>query len=244
MNVADMNSKQDAAHRSAGWIRLTLLTALCGSHAAIATNAQSTAIQDAAQPSATLHFTNAEAPAQVQPFPGDLPRNATDLAFKPGAIINTAGVQLVDRPNPLAIASDLILLRLDAMEEQQDRDEQADTQAAGAKGDPFFAPEGFSLRFEHNARADALWSRNANAPGGTLNRLEVLPALYLRSGRVHDTGFESLDYADMYAELGVDLTTNTGLSLRYERLRQALGQQREGEQVDADALFLQFELRF
>ena len=59
-----------------------------------------------------------------------------------------------------------------------------------------------------------------------------------------DEGYESIDYADLYAELGVDLTSNSGIWLRYERLRQALGRGRVGEQVDADALFLQFELRF
>jgi len=204
------------------------------------------AAAESEQPVATntaLHFAPGPTEATIQPLPGDADRSPTDLLFHPGAIIDPSVDQFQARPNPLAIASELALLRIENLEQSSDDNDDGDNPSNNAGGASPFGPAGFSLRFEDGARAQALWSR-PDRQSQQINRLELLPALYLRSGRVHDRGFESLDYADLYAEVGVGLSMNTGLWLRYERLRQALGQQRQGEQVDADALFLQFELRF
>jgi hypothetical protein len=189
---------------------------------------------DSPPPMPSLHFT-----AVIDPAPVDLPALLDDpadpgeLVFKPGPIINAERPAPGVQQSPLTVLADLMLLRA-----QSPGLEPAETDAAALPD----AADWFSLRFDDAAGGQSLWDNTDSIAGPT--RWELLPDLFLRSGRVFDEGYESIDYADLYAELGVDLTSNTGISLRYERLRQALGSGREGEQVDADALYLQFELRF
>jgi len=179
----------------------------------------------------SLHFSPAPNPAPVEPTsPTENPVGQSALNFDPEAIIAPGLPPTSERQSPLTILTELMLIRAKAAQSPPPETEIPD------------AIDVFSLRFQDSLSEQSLWSQPDAA--ANFGRWEVLPDLYLRSGRVLDVGYESLDYADLYAELGVDLTSNTGLWLRYERLRQALGSGREGEQVDADALYLQFELRF
>jgi hypothetical protein len=183
-----------------------------------------------------LHFSLEPSPVTAEAPPSDPPPDPGALRFTPEPIIAPGQAPPDEARNPLLALIDQMLVRTREAEPSRPEETTPDPESLNI-------PEGFTLRFENELRRKSLWARSDNAQTG-FNRWELLPALYLRSGRVYDAGYESIDYADLYAELGVDLTNNTGLWLRYERLRQALGQQREGEQVGADALFLQFELRF
>ncbi len=84
----------------------------------------------------------------------------------------------------------------------------------------------------------------ARASGDSLMRLELAPSLYIASGRLVQEDDEREEYPDLYAGLEWRLGGNTGLSLGYQHLRQALGDLRPGEPLDPEALFLRFELRF
>jgi len=221
-------SRHATSIRRAAMPCATLATLLCaGPGAAIA--------QESHDPVPSLRFAPAVAPGPITPADDRTSQDFVSLRFSPSppADPEPATDENEDtdaRNSPLQVYADLMILRAMSPE-----DEQA------------FSPGALlgqsTLTFE-DAQSDAsLWG-DRQAGVARINRLELLPAVYLRSGRVHDAGYESLDYADLYAELGVGLTANTGLWLRYERLRQALGSAREGEQVDADALYLQFELRF
>jgi len=184
--------------------------------------------------SSTLHFSREIQPAVVELAPTFSDGLLTDDFMLRFDAESPVGIETDHGESPessLSILAELTLLRVRSSSNE------------ATSLDPAGSPHEVSLRFNDAQDAGTIWGDSANTAVG-IDRWEVIPDLYIRSGQVHDAGYESLDYADLYAELGVDLSSNTGIWLRYERLRQALGSSREGEQVDADALYLQFELRF
>ncbi|MCB9838261.1 MAG: hypothetical protein H6813_02890 [Phycisphaeraceae bacterium] len=214
---------------------LCALVLVAGSSALAQSDSSEQQLAEAA-PNPALHFSLAHLPEPVEPAGSRSTPPHSDLWFSPAPDSGETTPAGPDHLQPLRVLSEMMLARSPESAPEADAGQQPPTLLR--------TENGYTLRFEDAAIASPLLRDPGEFASAGSNRWELLPDVYLRSGRVHDAGYESIDYADLYAELGVDLSSNTGLWLRYERLRQALGQQREGEQVDADALYLQFELRF